>query len=63
MFNKIGTMFGIAMASSSMASSTLPMGGVDAHYGQLTREQAKAKRIAKNKRKSDKAARKRNRRK
>lgn len=63
MLKKIGAWLGIATAASAMASSTLPVGGVDAHYGQLTREQAKAKRIAKNKRKSDKAARKRNRRK
>ena len=63
MLNKIGAMLGIATAASAMASSTLPMGGVDAHYGQLTREEAKAKRIAKKKQKAAKAARKRNRRK
>ena len=63
MLNKIGAMLGIATAASAMASSTLPMGGVDAHYGQLTREEAKVKRIAKKKQKAAKAARKRNRRK
>ena len=63
MLNKIGAMLGIATAASAMASSTLPMGGVDAHYGQLTREEAKATRIAKKKQKAAKAARKRNRRK
>lgn len=63
MLNKIGAWLGIATAASAMASSTLPMGGVDAHYGQLTREAANARRAARKKQKAAKAARKRNRRK
>ena len=62
MFKKIGAILGIATAASAMASSTLPMGGADAHYGQLTREEANAKHKARKRDKAARQARKRNRR-
>lgn len=63
MFGKIGTMLGISTAASCMASSSPFTGGVEAQYGQLTHQEARAKQKARKRDKAARQARKRNRRK
>lgn len=57
LLSKIGAMIGFAAASEA----SLPCGGTDVHYGQLTREQALKRRKAKKAQKNAKMARRRNR--